>query len=162
MEADGDREISVHDVLGVVADFDQFGGASLALVTWELAIEKQHGARAWEQAQADALIEPAGRDPVHGEQLWRLTARGLARLRDASARNRRLTAIAEALLPRLSAPLLSLHGSPPPPDYESWLPGLTHAARIEIREGAGHMLHLVHPERFAARVRPLLADPPAP
>ena len=87
MEADGHCEISVHDVLGVVADFDQFGGASLALVTWELAIEKQHGARAWEQAQADALIEPAGWDPVHGERLWRLTPRGLARLRDVGERS---------------------------------------------------------------------------
>jgi len=73
-----------------------------------------------------------------------------------------LTAIAEALLPRLSAPLLSLHGSPPPPDYESWLAGLARGARIEIWEGAGHMLHLVHPERFAARVRLLLRDPAAP
>jgi pimeloyl-ACP methyl ester carboxylesterase len=73
-----------------------------------------------------------------------------------------LTAIAEALLPRLSAPLLSLHGSPPPPDYESWLAGLARGARIEIWEGAGHMLHLIHPERFAARVRPLLTDPAAP
>jgi pimeloyl-ACP methyl ester carboxylesterase len=73
-----------------------------------------------------------------------------------------LTAIAEALLPRLSAPLLSLHGSPPPPDYESWLAGLARGARIEIWEGAGHMLHLVHPERFAVRVRPLLRDPGAP
>ena len=73
-----------------------------------------------------------------------------------------LTAIAEALLPRLSAPVLSLHGSPPPPDYESWLAGLTRGARIEIWEGAGHMLHLVHPERFAARIRPLLSDPAAP
>ena len=87
MEADGDREISVHDVLGVVADFDQFGGASLALVTWELAVEEQHGARAWEQAQADALIEPAGCDPVHHERLWRLTPRGLATLREAGERS---------------------------------------------------------------------------
>ncbi len=73
-----------------------------------------------------------------------------------------LTAIAEGLLPRISAPLLSLHGSPPPPDYESWLAGLARGARIEIWEGAGHMLHLVHPERFATRVRPLLRDPAAP
>jgi pimeloyl-ACP methyl ester carboxylesterase len=72
-----------------------------------------------------------------------------------------LTAIAEALLPRVSASLLSLHGSPPPPDYESWLASLGRGARIEIWEGAGHMLHLVHPERFAARVRPLLRDPAA-
>jgi pimeloyl-ACP methyl ester carboxylesterase len=72
-----------------------------------------------------------------------------------------LTAIAEAILPRLSAPLLSLHGSPPPPDYESWLAGLARGARIEIWEGAGHMLHLVYPDRFAARVRQLLSGPAA-
>jgi len=72
-----------------------------------------------------------------------------------------LTAIAEAILPRISAPLLSLHGSPPPPDYAPWLTGLARGARVEIWDGTGHMLHLVHPEQFAARVRPLLADPPA-
>ena len=73
-----------------------------------------------------------------------------------------LTAIAEALLPRLSAPLLSLHGSPPLSDYESWLAGLARGARVEVWEGAGHMLHLVQPERFAAHVRRLLSDPAAP
>ena len=31
-----------------------------------------------------------------------------------------------------------------------------------VWDGTGHMLHLVDPERFAERVRPLLADPPAP
>ena len=68
-----------------------------------------------------------------------------------------LTAIAEAILPRIAAPLLSLHGSPPPPDYAAWLTGLARGARVEIWDGTGHMLHLVDPERFAARVRPLLA-----
>ncbi|MGC2375118.1 MAG: alpha/beta hydrolase [Solirubrobacteraceae bacterium] len=71
-----------------------------------------------------------------------------------------LTAIAEAILPRIAAPLLSLHGSPPVPDYPAWLTGLTRAARVEIWDGTGHMLHLVVPEQFAARVRPLLAEPP--
>jgi pimeloyl-ACP methyl ester carboxylesterase len=73
-----------------------------------------------------------------------------------------LTAIAEALLPRITAPLLSLHGSPPPPDYAAWLTRLARGARVEIWDGTGHMLHLVDPQRFAARVRPLLADPPVP
>lgn len=67
-----------------------------------------------------------------------------------------LTATAEAVLPRITAPLLALHGSPPPPDYEAWLTGLVPTARVEVWEGAGHFLHLVHPERFAARVRQLL------
>jgi pimeloyl-ACP methyl ester carboxylesterase len=68
-----------------------------------------------------------------------------------------LTATAEAILPRIAAPLLSLHGSPPPPDYAAWLTGRARGARVEIWDGTGHMLHLVDPERFAARVRPLLA-----
>jgi pimeloyl-ACP methyl ester carboxylesterase len=72
-----------------------------------------------------------------------------------------LTGIAEAFLPQVTAPLLSLHGSPPPPDYEAWLMRLAPNARVEVWDGSGHMLHLVDPERFAARVRPLLADPPA-
>jgi pimeloyl-ACP methyl ester carboxylesterase len=73
-----------------------------------------------------------------------------------------LTAIAEAILPRIAAPLLSLHGSPPPPDYEAWLTGLVPRARVEVWDGSGHMLHLVDPERFVARVRPLLAERPPP
>jgi pimeloyl-ACP methyl ester carboxylesterase len=68
-----------------------------------------------------------------------------------------LTAVAETILPRITAPLLALHGSPPPPDYQVWLTRLVPTARLEVWDGAGHMLHLVEPERFAARVRPLLA-----
>ena len=46
-----------------------------------------------------------------------------------------LIAIAEAILPRITAPLLLLHGSPPPPDYAAWLAGLVRAARVEIGTG---------------------------
>jgi pimeloyl-ACP methyl ester carboxylesterase len=73
-----------------------------------------------------------------------------------------LTATAEAILPRITAPLLSLHGSPPPVDYKPWLTSLVPSAHVETWDGTGHMLHLVNPERFAARVRPLLADLSAP
>ena len=66
------------------------------------------------------------------------------------------TALAEAFLPRITAPLLSLHGSSPPSDYESWLTGLVPSARVEVWEGTGHLLHLVDPERFAARLRTFL------
>ncbi len=67
-----------------------------------------------------------------------------------------LTAISEALLPQISAPLLCLHGSPPPDDYPAWLTALTPRARVEVWHGTGHMLHLVDPERFAARVTEFL------
>ena len=65
-----------------------------------------------------------------------------------------LTAIAETILPRITAPLLALHGSPPPPDYQAWLTRLVPSARLEVWDGTGHMLHLVEPQRFASRIRP--------
>ena len=68
-----------------------------------------------------------------------------------------LTAIAETVLPRIGAPLLSLHGSPPPAGYEAWLTGLVPRARVEVWDGSGHMLHLVDTDRFVARIRPLLS-----
>jgi hypothetical protein len=70
--------ISVRQVLEVVGDFDDFGGASLGLVAWELSVTEERVAAAWEQMLADGLLEPAGRDKIHGEQLWRLTADGWA------------------------------------------------------------------------------------
>jgi pimeloyl-ACP methyl ester carboxylesterase len=76
-----------------------------------------------------------------------------------TTRPEELTEIAEAFLPRVASPLLSLHGSPPPADYEAWLTRLVPGARVEVWNGSGHMLHLVDPARFVARVRPLLADP---
>jgi pimeloyl-ACP methyl ester carboxylesterase len=67
-----------------------------------------------------------------------------------------LTAVSETLLPWITAPLLSLHGSQPPAGYQSWLTGLVPTAEIEVWDGMGHLLHLVNPARFAARVAPLL------
>jgi len=43
-----------------------------------------------------------------------------------------LTAIAETILPRISAPLLALHGSLPPPDYRAWLARLVANAHLEV------------------------------
>jgi pimeloyl-ACP methyl ester carboxylesterase len=68
-----------------------------------------------------------------------------------------LTAIAEAVLPRIEAPLLSLHGSAPDPRYEAWVTGLIADVHLEVWEGSGHLLHLVDPVRFATRVREFLA-----
>ena len=70
--------ISVREVLEVLADFDELGGASLSLVAWELSVEEERVAAAWEQMQADGLLRPAGRDSADDEQLWRLTAGGWA------------------------------------------------------------------------------------
>jgi pimeloyl-ACP methyl ester carboxylesterase len=67
-----------------------------------------------------------------------------------------LTAISEAVLPAITAPLLSLHGSQPPADYSAWLAGLAPTAEVEVWEGTGHLLHLVDPARFAERLRTLL------
>jgi pimeloyl-ACP methyl ester carboxylesterase len=69
-----------------------------------------------------------------------------------------LTQTAEALLARITSPLLSIHGSPPPDAYESWLNALVPQAQIEVWNGSGHMLHLVDPVRFAERIRRLVAD----
>jgi pimeloyl-ACP methyl ester carboxylesterase len=71
-----------------------------------------------------------------------------------------LTAISEALLPRITTPLLSLHGAPPPADYGPWLTRLVPTAAIEVWDGMGHLLHLVDPTRFAERLRAFLAQPP--
>ena len=68
-----------------------------------------------------------------------------------------LTATAEALLPRIGCPLLSLHGDPPPADYEPWLRSLIPSATVEVWPGTGHLLHLIEPERFAERLRRFVA-----
>ena len=65
-------------VLEVVGDFDESGGGSVGLVAWELCVDEQRVADAWEQARAEGLLRPAARDRVHDEQLWRLTAGGWA------------------------------------------------------------------------------------
>ena len=73
---------SVRLVLEVLADFDDLGGASPNLVAWELFVEEQRVADAWEQMPADGLLKPAGRDPADDEQLWRLTPGGWAGRRE--------------------------------------------------------------------------------
>ena len=68
--------ISGRSLLDVMADFDQFGGASLELVAWELCIEESAVSAAWSRAIADGLLECCGTDEVPGEETWRLTTRG--------------------------------------------------------------------------------------
>jgi hypothetical protein len=67
---------SLQAVLEVVGEFDEYGGASIGLVAWELCVDDWLVASAWEQARATGLIAPAGYD--QHEQLWRLSPAGWA------------------------------------------------------------------------------------
>jgi hypothetical protein len=69
-------EISVSQLLDAVGAFDEFGGASLALVAWELCADDEDVLRAWRTAQRERLLKPGDRDPDINEQLWRLTGKG--------------------------------------------------------------------------------------
>jgi hypothetical protein len=72
--------VSLQQVLEVVAEFDDTGGASLGLVAWELCADEQElVAPVWQQAITHGLIRPAGRD--WQEQLWRLSSAGWAAAR---------------------------------------------------------------------------------
>jgi len=67
---------SLQAVLEVLGEFDEYGGASIGLVAWELCVDDRLVASAWEQARATGLIAPAGYD--QDEQLWRLSPAGWA------------------------------------------------------------------------------------
>src|ERR1700682_4056099 len=53
-------DISLQQMLEVVGDFDESGGASLGLIAWQLFVEEQRVARAWEQGVAEGLLRRAG------------------------------------------------------------------------------------------------------
>ncbi|MEO1061988.1 MAG: alpha/beta hydrolase [Actinomycetota bacterium] len=57
----------------------------------------------------------------------------------------------------ISAPLLSLHGIDPGPDYAAWLTQLVPSTTFEVWADHGHYPHLVDPSRFLARVDEFLA-----
>jgi hypothetical protein len=77
------RPVSLQQVLEIVAEFDDCGGASLGLVAWELCVDEELVAPAWQQAISHGWIRPAGRDPH--EQLWRLTSSPAGKWPEASA-----------------------------------------------------------------------------
>jgi hypothetical protein len=66
-------DISVERLLSVMRDFDEFGGASLELVAWELGEPSSRIHPAWSKLVADGVIEPAGVDSTFGEPLWRVS-----------------------------------------------------------------------------------------
>ena len=77
--------VSLQQVIEVVAEFDDLGGASLGLVAWELCVDEELVAPAWQQAISHGLMRPAGRD--WQEQLWRLGSAGWAAARSERRRS---------------------------------------------------------------------------
>jgi hypothetical protein len=72
-----DEPVPLESVLDALAEFDQFGGASIQLVAWELDIDETTAALAWSVATADGLIERSGMaDRRERMEMWRLTERG--------------------------------------------------------------------------------------
>lgn len=61
-----------------------------------------------------------------------------------------------AALPAVSAPYLGLFGAPLS-DEERALQALIPDATVEVWEGHGHFLHLVDPDRMAARIDAFLS-----
>lgn len=74
----GANQISVAHILDAVAGFDEFGGASPALVAWELCVSEEEVLPAWRRAVRDRLLRRAAHDPDLTAQLWRLTGKGWA------------------------------------------------------------------------------------
>ena len=69
-----------------------------------------------------------------------------------------LDALVEQIGSMISAPLLSLHGIDPGPEYAAWLTGLVPSAEVEIWADHGHYPPLVDPDRFLNRIEEFLAD----
>jgi len=65
--------------------------------------------------------------------------------------------LVEGLVAEVRVPYLSLHGLDLGPDYAGWLTTRIPTATVEVWDGDGHWLHLVEPDRFAARVRDFVA-----
>jgi diguanylate cyclase (GGDEF)-like protein len=70
------KTVLMRDVLEVLAQFDQSGGASIELIAWELNSSSALVAKSWSQAIREGLITRAGTDPGTGEQMWRLSDHG--------------------------------------------------------------------------------------
>ena len=110
-----------------------------------LAIDHELGLGAYEDAVFERQVREFPPEVVLG--IWAAML---------STPPEQLTAISEALLPNITAPLLSLHGMKPPADYQTWLTRLVPTAVVEVWDGMGHFLHLVDSTRFAARLANLL------
>lgn len=63
-----------------------------------------------------------------------------------------LDALIDAMAPAIAVPYLTILGDDVGPDYRNWLEARIAHVEIEEWPGHGHFLHLVDPDRFAARV----------
>lgn len=70
------QPVALLRVLDVLADFDEFGGASRDLVAWELDVDESAVATAWAQAIDDGLLEESVVHDAHSEKMWRLSEQG--------------------------------------------------------------------------------------
>ncbi len=77
--------ISKPDLLAVLGDFDESGGASQDLAAWELSVEPSEIADSWRAIRAGNLVRYVGEDPMTSEPMYRLTAAGWADLHDPGA-----------------------------------------------------------------------------
>jgi pimeloyl-ACP methyl ester carboxylesterase len=64
-----------------------------------------------------------------------------------------LEEVVRSLTAGIHVPYLALHGDDPGPTYGPWLRDAIPTATFEVWEGCGHYPHLLHPERFTARLR---------
>jgi hypothetical protein len=87
------KEVRVADILEVLAAFDDFGGGSLGLVAWEFGRVEEAVSPAWARAIEEGLLEPAGTDPVYGEEVWRLSEDGTPGATVAASPPRRTRAV---------------------------------------------------------------------
>ena len=69
-----------------------------------------------------------------------------------------IEALVDGLVAEVRVPYLSLHGLDLGPDYAGWLTTRIPTGTVEVWDGDGHWLHLVEPDRFAARVRDFVAE----
>ena len=104
------------------------------------------------QSQQDR-IEHANRssDPQVLLDIWKMMLEGDDDAMRASEAG--LAALVEAIKP----PYLAVHGLPVVTGYADWLRSHIPGASFEMWADHGHWLHLVDPERFAARVRQFIA-----
>jgi pimeloyl-ACP methyl ester carboxylesterase len=64
-----------------------------------------------------------------------------------------LEEVVRSLTAGIHVPYLALHGDDPGATYGPWLQEAIPTATFEVWEGSGHYPHLLHPERFTARLR---------